>query len=236
MKCLICRKKLTIWNKSVVVPSIYDIDTEEKYGFCTKCAPRLLKSQAFPVDKSQGARNIYKTWFNRKILSLRDIERIEQDSLQSISAKYFDIPEPTFAIWINDLYLIADINREQIMVGTLCINFNEISSYQIFDNSVEISVENPTSSNYTLKTHHGLRRTIIGGIFGGPIGAAMGGLTSQHSLNIEKGQKSSYRATEHNYKVLINLNSLKNGGSVIIEIGNEAKTEMLINMLNKIII
>lgn len=234
-KCLVCRNKISILNKSIA-GSFYDPDTEEKYWLCTKCAPRLIRAKVSIVEaKLLGVRKAILKWYKQGGISAGDLDRIEKDSIAVIAKKYLQTSSPSFGIWVNNIYIIADIEQKRILIERWVLDFSEIDSYQLFDNAVKYNIQSPNTINYDLNTHHGLRRTIMGGLLSGPAGAIMGGLTANHSLTVTDGIKSSYQTTEHNYQILLKLNSFINGGAISIQIGNdEVKTQALINLIDKI--
>lgn len=238
-KCLICRNSTPfLFWASGAGGAYYDTDTEEKYCICSKCFHNLRKSGVsidfFPINK--GIRKTVIDWYDCGAISPIDLERIETDSIKTIAQKYLNTSSPTFGIWIQDRYIIVDEISKRMLIERHIVNLSDIENYKIYDNSIEYNVQSPNSTQYDLNTHHGLRRTIVGGIMAGPAGAAMGGLTANHSLTINEGKKSTYSTTEHDFTILIILKSLAYGGSLEVKVGNsDVKLQALINMFDKII-
>ena len=217
--------------------TFYDTTTEEKYCFCTKCAPKLIKpGGGMPGEAKLGVRKAIVKWYKQGLISLSDMDRIEKDSIEVISKKVLGTNNPTIGIWINDTYIIIDELTRKLVIERSIVNFADIDSYTIYDNSIEYNIQAPESAQYNLGTKHGLRRSIVGGMLAGSAGAIMGGLTSSHSLTINKGQKTTYSMTEHNFSILITLKTLAYGGAIVVQIGNdEPKLQLVANLLNKII-
>ena len=214
----------------------YDTDTGEKYCYCNNCAIRLRSRKVDPRYAQHGVRQAVVAWLQQGALTVEDVERIEQDSLDVIAKKFFNPSTSTFGIWSLDKYLIVDGLSQRILVDGQYINFSDIESYKVFDNSIEYNVQSPNSTQYELNTHHGLSRTIVGGMIAGPAGAIMGGLSAKRSLTVNEGIKTTYNTTVHDFTLLVYLKTFAFGGSIAFKLGtSEIDLQQFVNIFDKII-
>lgn len=235
-KCLICRNEIP-WIAWQYFKCIYDTDTGEQYCFCTKCATRLRVGKANPMYAQHGVRQAVVVWLQLGVLTVEDVERIEQDSISVIAQKFFNTSSSPFGIWSLDKYLVVDEMSQRILVDGQYVNFSDIESYKVFDNSIEYNVQSPNSTQYEIDTSHGLRRSIVGGIFAGPTGAIMGGLTAKHSVSVNVGGKSTYNTTVHDFTLLVTLKTFAFGGSIAFKLGSsEVLLQQFINLFDRIIL
>lgn len=218
-----------------------DIETGKEYFVCSNCLKSIsvhLHKDMFSVlrELKQSRRKAITTWYQMGAVAPSDYDRIERESIEIYAQKYLRTSTPTFGFWLNDSCIIADEPSQQILFERSIVKFSDIESYKVFDNAIEYDIQSPSSTMYNIETKHGLRRTIIGNMFAGTAGAVMGGLTANHSVSINEGQKKTYSEVEHNFQVTINLKSIAYGGSLVVKIGNdEPKLQLLINLLNKLI-
>lgn len=238
MRCLICREDKPKAG-TCFFRSIYSIDeiTGEKYMICPECVKKMQENrwQGFEYCRSHGARDSVRYYFMEGRISAKNYERIcyafVEEEAENLLGK-----KPQYILLLHSGFVAIDEPTQRIVLDKRNIKFEEIESYKIFDNSIEYHIQTPNDTKYNIVTNKGLRRTIVGGIIAGPTGALMGGLTAKHSMAIKEGQKITYDTTKHDFSLVVKLKTLRYGGSVVVEIGNdEAQLQTLVNTIEKII-
>ena len=209
----------------------------EKYTLCQECFYGKIRPRRFKGDTycmSHGLRESLDYYLKNGHLTPHEVEYVLHENALD-DAKSLLGGDPTYVLPLQSGYIAIDEASQRIVISRKIISFSEIESYKILDKSIEFHVQSPNSTQYNVSTDKGLRRTIVGGVFAGPAGAVMGGLTANHSMVINEGEKSTYNTTEHDFDVLVKLKSFNHGGSVAIKIGNdEVKMQSVVNMIEKI--
>lgn len=141
------------------------------------------------------------------------------------------LPDKKIILRENDINGLILVNEaaQKVYINGITLDFNDILNYSVTDNPITIKgdsqeiVESDDSSM--------LKRAIIGHIFAGDAGAIIGGLTARTTTTYHEEDD----IIEHNYTILININSISNP---IMKIAVGSDTELaneIAGLLNVII-
>lgn len=233
MKCVICRQEVNWLLRVNFNKTVYDANTGEKYCFCSKCQRLLNRGRINTLNIPLNLRNWIIDLNKNHIISDDIYEYISEYDANLIASK-----NGLFAsgwVTIRDKYIVIDELHKKIIINNKVYPFDDIISYELFDNSVKYHIMSPESTDIKTHSKNGLARTILGGVITGPAGAIMGGLTSNHNLNITKSGKSEYDQTIHDFSIVIKTNKIS-CPTIVISIGdNECEFKSVVNLIDAII-
>ena len=253
MRCFVCREDnkpsyrswILLWYLMPIPLKIRGTDevTGEKFVLCNDCA-RKIKSRPhgipavfnITIPPRINPRLVVENFFKHGLLCADEVERIYYDYAEDKATRLLG-SKPMWVLPLsNDGRCVAvDEPAQRILLDNKVVAFSDIDSYKIFDKSIEYHIQSPNSTQNNVSTNNGLRRTIVGGLFAGSAGTVMGGLTANHSMEVNESMKSTYNTTEHDFDVLVLLKSFNYGGSVAVKIGNDGvKMQIVVNLIEKI--
>lgn len=126
-------------------------------------------------------------------------------------------------------YFTVFENARKVVIGDQHIDFSDIMSYQVRDNST--IVHSGTTSKTTADNGSAFGRSIIGGVVGGAAGAVIGGSTASKTTTTS----GSVSRTRHDYTIIIFTRSISTKPIELRTCQNVRITDQIANVLAVIV-
>lgn len=211
-RCFFCRGDIT-WLSTRSFQTYVDSITGEAFKICGKCIQPYVRAtggtgRCYSIYKECEIRVIERFCVEANVYPYQLIQNLRDDDVRLIARKYMNNYSGALVYNCSN-YLIYDENSRKILFNhTVLCSFSDIIDYKVLDHSTEINYSSPENSRYSTQSKNALWRTLAGNIVAGPAGAVIGGLTSNHSMTVEKSATSSYQSTRHDFHVVVRLRKL----------------------------
>lgn len=126
-------------------------------------------------------------------------------------------------------YFTVFENARKVVIGDQHIDFTDIMSYQVRDNSM--IVHSGTTSKTTTDNGSAFGRSVIGGVVGGAAGAVIGGSTASKTTTTS----GSVSHTRHDYSIIIFTRSITTKPIELRTSQNVRITDQIANVLAVIV-
>ena len=233
-KCFVCRQMRSYMNRKDFLFS--NTETREEFCLCSYCFGYFYGKLNFGYNAVYDTNIIIHQAATMGLFPSAVLMEIYNDEAATRIGQIFglNVHCAYFVYGVNQ-YILINEEGQQLAINGVKYAFSDIKDYVVRDDSLVQSITAPETTTYNTHTKNGLRRTIAGSLLAGNIGGAMGAITSDHSLSIEKSGSVSYEKEDHDFSILVNFKKISQI-SQIIKIGPDTNTVYRIsNLFDKIL-
>lgn len=227
------------WSNRHVIKYSNSYTGEDNLCICGKCM-RLIEQSSSNRNGlnlwtcSRDANEVIRIACERNLLTKSHLDIIQKDEAK-VRAEHTIGVATDWIAYDYDKYILLNDKTERIVINGSIYNFSDIKDYIVRDDSIVQNVTSPETTTYSTKTKSGLRRTITGKMFAGNVGAAMGAITADHSLSIERGESVSFTREQHDFSIFVNFKHMSQRPE-LLKIGSDADSAIVISsILDKIV-